>query len=303
MNEQGYLDLVRRVLEEGEDREGRNGATKSLFGERLIFDLKSRFPLLTTKRVYWRGIVEELLWFLRGSTNVRELQEKGVHIWDGNSTREFLDSVGLKYVSEGSIGKGYGWQWRNFDGTIAYSPEDRMINHFIKTTDGVDQLRYILQELRDNPHGRRAVLCAWNPTQLREMALPPCHFVYNFYVGQRGLACQMVMRSCDVGAGLPFNIASTALLTHIISRVLGLSVDKIVIVTGDTHLYAQHFESAKAQIDRVPYELPQLVIKKAAPTKESSIDDLLTWIEELTYDDFEIREYTHHPPLKYEMVV
>lgn len=293
-DEQSYLDLIKRIMEEGEIRHGRNGYTKSVFGERLVFNLKVGFPLLTTKKVFWRGIVEELLWFLRGSTNVQDLQAKNIHFWDGNSSRTFLDSMGLAHIPTNTIGKGYGWQWRNFSGS------DYHLN------DGVDQLRYILKELHHNPHGRRAILNAWNPLQLNDMALPPCHFVYNFYLGNKGLSCQMIMRSSDVGAGLPFNIASTALFTAIIAHVLGKEQDKIIIVTGDTHLYTEHIESAKIQMDRVPLAFPKLVIKKLAPNNELSstpVDDMITWIEALTYEDFEIQDYNYHPTLKYEMIV
>lgn len=288
MNEQGYLDLLKRVLEEGEHREGRNGATKSTFGERLVFDMKTGFPLLTTKRVFWRGVVEELLWFLRGSTDVTELQNKNVHIWDGNSTREFLDSVGLQSTPENNIGKAYGWQWRNFGGS--------------ECSRGVDQLQYVINELRDNPTGRRAVLSAWNPLQQAEMALPPCHMIYTFYRGKSGLSCQMMMRSCDIGAGLPFNIASTALFTAILAHVLHIECDKVIIVTGDTHLYTQHLESAKVQIEREPLSTPQLNILKDPPPNGKTTD-CISWIESLSYTDFELSNYCCHQPLKYEMVV
>jgi thymidylate synthase len=290
--EDGYLDLMRRVLEEGEDRLGRNGGTRSLFGQRLEFDLTKGFPLLTTKRVFWRGVVEELLWFLRGSTDATELTKKGVRIWDGNTSREFLDSIGLADLPEGSIGQGYGFQWRCFGGT------------FPDKQDGVDQIRYLLEQLTTNPLGRRAVLSAWNPQQMHRMALPPCHFTYIFYLSERdGLSCQMQMRSCDVGAGLPFNIASTALFTTLLATLLHVPAHRIVIVTGDTHLYHVHLESAKQQIERTPLAFPSLTVMREAPPKNSSIDDKIQWLESLTFQDFEVKGYAHHLPLKYEMVV
>lgn len=289
MGENDYLNLMCTILEDGEERIGRNGTTKSIFGGRLEFNLKDGFPALTTKRVFMRGVIEELLWFLRGSTDVKELQAKNVHIWDGNSTREFLDSVGLQDCPEHTIGKAYGWQWRNFGGT--------------QPGDGFDQLEYLIKELKDNPTGRRAVLSAWNPKQMHEMALPPCHFAYTFYNGTNGLCCQMVMRSCDVGAGLPFNIASTALFTHILAHALHLDVDKIIIVTGDTHLYSQHYESARIQIARCPLSLPKLRITSEPPPKEASSSEVLRWIEALEATDFVLDDYKHHPPLTYEMVV
>lgn len=289
--EQGYLQLMEHILRTGEERHGRNGVTKSVFGNRLEFDLRKGFPLLTTKRVFWRGVAEELFWFLRGSTNANELKEKGIHIWDGNSTREFLDSVGLSNVPEGHIGAAYGYQWR-------YSGAD-----FPSTSNGVDQVRYLLEELSNHPHGRRAVLNAWNPKQLHLMALPPCHMSYQFYIGDAGLSCMMMMRSCDVGAGLPFNIASTALFTHMMAHVLHVPAHRIIVIMGDTHIYEEHFESAEKQIDRVPYPLPSLHIKKDAPPRGASLEDKVGWLETLTIDDVEVRDYVCHPALKYTMVV
>lgn len=289
-NEAGYLALMKRILKHGEVRKGRNGNTYSVFGEKLTFDLQAGFPLLTTKRVFWRGVVEELLWFLRGSTNAKELADKGVHIWDGNTSRTFLDSVGLHDVPEGNIGAGYGYQWRCFGG------------NYPSNKNGVDQLRYILGELKDNPHGRRALLSAWNPQQLHRMALPPCHYSYLFYVGEKGLSCMMNMRSCDVGAGLPFNIASTALFTSILAHILGLSTDRVIICTGDTHIYEDHIESAMEQVTRVPYTSPTLTIRRPPP-ETKSVDDMIAWIETLTADHIVLENYQHHPALKYAMIV
>jgi thymidylate synthase len=286
-----YLQLLQDIIHNGELRNGRNGNTFSLFGERLQFNIKEYgFPLITTKRVYWKGVVIELLWFLRGSTDATELQEQNVHIWDPNTTREFLDSVGLTQVPTNHIGAGYGWQWRRFNASY---PDGN---------NGFDQLKYVLSELVNNPYGRRAVLSAWNPQQLSLAALPPCHFTYIFYISKDGLSCQMQMRSCDVGSGLPFNIASTSLLTSIIAHILDIPVNRIIIVTGDTHLYEVHIDSAKEQIQRIPYPFPTLSINKNAPPKESSIDDKIKWIEELTFNDFSLNNYQCHPPLKYPMV-
>jgi thymidylate synthase len=286
-----YLALITRILDHGEHRNGRNGGTVSLFGERLEFDLKVGFPLMTTKRVFWRGIVEELLWFMRGSTDANELSDKGVHIWDGNTSRAFLDSVGLRNLPEGSIGPGYGFQWRNFGG--AYPSME----------GGVDQLRYIIEELTNNPTSRRAVLSAWNPMQLKEMALPPCHITYIFHLSERdGLSCQMQMRSCDVCAGLPFNIASTALLTTLIAKVLHVQLGRVVVVTGDTHIYAEHVKAAKMQVARAPYAFPELVMKKEAPDVKAPIEEKIKWLEGLAFEDLELLNYTCHPALKYPMI-
>lgn len=288
--EQGYLQLIQKILKLGELREGRNGATYSIFGERIEFDLEKGFPLLTTKRVFWRGVVEELLWFLRGSTNAKELSDKGIHIWDGNTSRAFLDAVGLTDVPEGDIGAGYGYQWRCFGGD--YPSRD----------NGIDQVKYVLQELHDNPHGRRALLCAWNPKQLNRMALPPCHYSYLFYRNEKGLSCMMNMRSCDVGAGLPFNIASTSLLTTLFAHLLSIPAHRVIICTGDTHLYECHIDSAMEQVARDPYPFPQVSITRAAPDV-FTIDSALQWLETLQPSDIELTNYTCHPPLKYAMVV
>lgn len=292
MQEEGYLQLMKDILDHGEERHGRNGGTRSIFGGRLELDLRKGFPLLTTKRVFWRGVVEELLWFLRGSTDAKELSAKGIHIWDGNTSREFLDSVGLTDLPEGSIGQGYGFQWRCFGG------------NFPERTDGTDQVRYLIEELTENPNSRRALLSAWNPKQLSRMALPPCHFTYLFYLSERdGLSCQMQMRSCDVGAGLPFNIASTALFTTLLAALLHVTPHKIILVTGDTHLYDVHLESATQQIERTPYPFPSLTLRSPPPPKDAPTTEKLQWLENLTWEDFELEGYQCHPPLKYAMVV
>lgn len=289
--EEGYLQLVDDILTNGEDRQGRNGKTISVFSRRIVFDVKGQgFPLLTTKRVFWRGVVEELLWFLRGSTNTKELSDKGIHIWDGNSTREFLDSVGLHDIATGYIGAGYGHQWRNFCGDLE------------GTKDGTDQLYNILYELSNNPHGRRAVLSAWNPQQLNRAALPPCHMMYQFYVNKNGLSCQMTQRSADVAAGLPFNIASTSLFTTILAHVLHIPVDKVTLDLGDAHIYEQHVENIKIQTIRSPKPFPIVKITKEPPSLNSKTDDKIAWIESLTFEDFVLENYDPHPSLKFEMI-
>ncbi len=285
-----YLSLLKRILETGEEREGRNGKTLSLFAERLEFDLKDGFPLLTTKRVFWRGVVEELLWFLRGSTDATELQAKNVHIWDGNTSRDYLDAVGLKDYPEGELGPGYGFQWRCFGGDYPHR------------TNGIDQIRYLLTELSTNPHGRRAVLSAWNPKQAHAMALVPCHVLYQFYVGNNGLSCQLYCRSQDICAGTPFNIASTSLLTTLIAALLDVPVDRVVLITGDTHVYEPHIENAKIQIARTPYKPPKLNIIRPIPAKDSDTNEKMNWLETLKFEDLELVGYECHPTLKYEMI-
>lgn len=288
--EHQYLSLLRSILETGEERDGRNGKTLSVFAERLVFDLKEGFPLLTTKRVFWRGVVEELLWFLRGSTDAKELQAKGVRIWDGNTSREYLDSVGLNHYAEGELGPGYGFQWRCFGGD------------YPQRENGIDQVRYLLEELSKNPHGRRAVLSAWNPKQAKQMALVPCHVLYQFYIGNKGLSCQLYCRSQDICAGTPFNIASASLLTTILASLLDVPTDRLVLVMGDAHIYEQHIENAKVQAERVPFHPPQLKIRKAVPPKDCDMDEKIRWIECLEYTDLELTDYECHPPLKYEMI-
>lgn len=288
--EKQYLSLLKDILENGEERDGRNGKTLSLFGQRLEFDLSKGFPLLTTKRVFWRGVVEELLWFLRGSTDATELQAKNVHIWDGNTSREYLDAVGLTHYPVGELGPGYGFQWRCFGGD------------YPQRENGVDQVHYLLTELSANPHGRRAVLSAWNPKQASQMALVPCHVLYQFYVGSKGLSCQLYCRSQDVCAGTPFNIASMALLTSLLGALLHIPTDRVILIAGDTHVYEQHVENAHIQVTRDPYIPPQLVIKKPVPPKESTVDEKMSWLEALTFEDLELANYNCHPPLKYEMI-
>jgi thymidylate synthase len=291
MEEHGYINLLSTIIEHGEERDSRNGKTYSLFGEKLEFNIANgSYPLLTTKKMFWRGIVEELLWFLRGSTDANELKEKNVHIWDGNTTREFLDSRGLYHYEEGECGPIYGYQWRSFGG------------NYPRKEGGVDQVRFVLNELFTNPHGRRAVLSAWNPKQMDMMCLPPCHVLYNFYVGKNGLSCQMYQRSCDTCAGLPFNIASTALLTHIFAKVLHMEADKIVIVIGDTHVYEEHINGAKEQITRTPLQPPTIVIAKDPPPKDATVDEKLQWIESLTFEDFQLVGYESHGLIKYPMI-
>jgi thymidylate synthase len=291
MEETAYLQLLQKILVDGEERTGRNGLTKSVFGEKLEFNVCHGFPLLTTKRMFWRGIVEELLWFLRGSTDANELKERGVFIWNGNSTREFLDTRGLSDYCEGECGPIYGYQWRCFDGD------------YPSRSGGIDQLRYVLKELTDNPSGRRALMTGWNPKQLDAMCLPPCHVLYNFYLSPKsGLSCQMYQRSCDTCAGLPFNIASTALLTSIIATAIGVAVDRVIIVIGDTHVYEQHYTNALEQIGRTPFAFPQLRIDAPPDIACRSLDEKIAWIEGLTMEQFELLNYKCHPSIKYDMV-
>lgn len=283
--EEAYLDLVRRVIEDGVERGDRTGVgTRALFAERLVFDLAEGFPLLTTKRVFWRGVAEELLWMISGSTNAKDLSDKNVKIWDGNSTREFLDSRGLAHHEEGDLGPVYGFQWRHFG--AAYTDM-----HADYAGQGIDQLARIIETIRTNPTDRRMVMSAWNPAALDEMALPPCHLLCQFFVADGRLSCQMYQRSCDLGLGVPFNIASYALLTHLVATVTGLDVGKLTLVLGDAHVYLNHIEPLQAQLERAPRAFPQIAI---APK-----DD----IDAFVFEDLEILGYAPDKPIKMKMAV
>jgi len=285
-NEAGYLNLLKETLKEGEVKTTRNGVVFSKFGCMIKFNDINNFPLLTTKKMFFRGIVEELLWFLRGSTDANELIAKKINIWTGNSTRKYLDSVGLTEYKEGELGPVYGWQWRKF-GEDYNNPE----------TKGKDQIRYLLEELIKPDNSRRAVLSGWNPVDLNKMALPPCHILYIFNKTSKGLSCHMTLRSSDLFLGLPFNIASTALLTQILATVLNINISEICLSICDAHIYKEHVNQIDKQVLLEPYDLPKLIIKKFPPPVDSSIDEKINWIESLKYEDFELKDYLSHPAL------
>ena len=285
-NESGYLKLLKETLKESEIKTTRNGVVYSKFGCMIKFNDINNFPLLTTKKMFFRGIVEELLWFLRGSTDANELKAKKINIWTGNSTREYLDSIGLTEYKEGELGPVYGWQWRKFGEDYSNSE-----------TKGKDQIRYILEELMKPDNSRRAVLSGWNPVDLNKMALPPCHILYIFNKTSKGLSCHMTLRSSDLFLGLPFNIASTALLTQILATVLNIEISEICLSICDAHIYQEHVEQIDKQVLLVPYDLPKLIIKKFPPQVDSSIDEKINWIESLKYEDFELKDYLSHPSL------
>jgi len=281
INEYEYLKLLNIVKKEGICKKTRNGNTYSYFGYLLKFDIHNSFPLLTTKRVFFKGVVEELLWFLRGSVNSKELEEKGVNIWKGNSSREYLDANGFNDYEEGYLGPIYGFQWRNFNGKV-------------------DQLRYLLEEM-NKENSRRILLNAWNPCQLNEQALPPCHLLYNFYKGNNNdISCMMYMRSSDLFLGLPFNIASTALFTYIIAKVCGYNLREIALSLCDCHIYEEHLEAVDIQLERTPLSFPQLKINKDIDIN-ISIDEKIKWIEELKFEDFELINYNPQSTIKAPM--
>jgi dihydrofolate reductase / thymidylate synthase len=284
--EMQYLDLIREIIDEGNIKGDRTGTgTISKFGCSMRFNLRRSFPLLTSKRVFWRGVAEELLWFVKGATNANELKEKGVGIWDGNGSREYLDSVGLNHREVNDLGPVYGFQWRHFGAEYT----DMHANYDGK---GVDQLAEVIHKIKNNPNDRRILLTAWNPAALKEMALPPCHMFCQFYVANGELSCQMYQRSCDMGLGVPFNIASYALLTRMIAQVCDLKPGDFVHVLGDAHVYANHVEPLETQLLNTPRPFPQLNIN-------ASIKD----IDGFSFDDFEIVGYDPCPKIEMKMAV
>lgn len=288
--EKEYLALFQKILSSGNTRSDRTGTgTMSTFGERLEFDLQhGKIPVLTTKRVAFKTMAKELLWFMSGSTNSKLLEAQGVNIWKGNTSAEFLAKRGLPY-QEGDLGPGYGFQWRHSG--AKYEGMDADYHG-----KGVDQLQIIVDTLKRDPFSRRILLSAWNPADLDAMALPPCHIMYQLYVterdGQKYLSAQMYQRSCDSFLGCPFNIASYALLTHIIAEIVGMKPLKLTMVFGDYHIYLNHLDQVKEQLTREPHPFPKIKFNK----KISSIDDI-------RMEDFELVGYRYHPTLKAEMSI
>ena len=274
-----YHELIKNIRDYGVNTEGRNGVTRSVFGATMCFDLgEGIIPLLTTKRLAWKTCLKELLWFLSGSTSNKDLNDKGVHIWDGNSSKEYLETRGLDYT-DGELGPIYGHQWRSYNG------------EYPSGKPGVDQIKKIIDQINsgDKSHLRRLILSAWNPEQLDQMALPPCHILSQFDVTDNKLSCMMFQRSADVGLGLPFNIASYAFLTHILAIHCGLEPGELIISVGNAHIYQEHLVSLLKQVERTPFPFPTLSIKR-----HSSIDDY-------SFDDFTISDYVHHPSIKMQM--
>jgi thymidylate synthase len=282
-----YLNLIHNIIDNGTWEEGRNGKTKSIFGNMMRFSLKDgQIPILTTKKTAWKTCLKELLWFIRGKTNNKLLTEQGVHIWDGNSTPEFLKSRGLSHYSEGELGPIYGHQWRHFNAKWE-GDEDY-------TGDGVDQLQQIIDALKDPKQrtSRRLIMSAWNPCQLDDMALPPCHILcqFNVHDGNK-LSCMMVQRSVDTILGLPFNIASYSFLTHLLAKHCGLEAYEFIHSMGNIHLYENAIDAAKLQITREPYPFPTVSIKEIREN-----------INDYQVEDFEIHNYQSHEAIKVSMV-
>jgi dihydrofolate reductase/thymidylate synthase len=287
LEEIGYLNLISKILEKGEVRDTRNAITKSLFGEKLEFDISNSIPFITTKKLAWKTVIKELLWFLSGSTDNKKLQEQNVKIWNGNATREYMDKIGFLNREENDLGPIYGHQWRHFNAQY----KDQNTDY---TNQGIDQIKQVLNLLKNDPMSRRILISAWNPSQLSEMNLPPCHMMAQFYVSaDKKLSCQMYQRSADVGLGLPFNIASYAVLTYILAKLSNLTPNKLIIVIGDAHIYNNHIESLKEQIKRKPFKFPNLIIN---PEKK------FEKVEDFNIEDFIIEEYSYYEGIVMDMI-
>tara|TARA_X000000368_G_C23042434_1_gene717603 strand:+ start:872 stop:1798 length:927 start_codon:yes stop_codon:yes gene_type:complete len=279
-DENQYLNLIDDILDENEEFVGRNGKTYAIFGSVMHYDLVDNVvPFLTTKKLAWKTCLRELLWFIKGDTSNKKLKEKNVHIWDLNGNREFLDSRGLTHYNEDDLGPIYGFQWRHFNAEYS-SCDDNYTNK------GIDQLKFIIDQLK-NPetrNSRRLIMTAWNPCQINEMALPPCHILCQFNVlNGNKLSCALYQRSGDVGLGIPFNIASYSLLTHLIAHHCGLVAYEFIHYLGNTHIYDDHVDGLKIQKERTPYIFPKLKITKTCKN-----------IEDYNENDFEIMYYNFY---------
>lgn len=260
---QQYLDLLRDVLENGVDKMDRTGiGTRSVFGRQMRFDLNKGFPLMTTKKMHLKSIIYELLWFLKGDTNVKYLQEHGVRIWN-----EWADE-------NGDLGPVYGSQWRNWNG------------------EGIDQIAEVIEKLKKTPNDRRMIVSAWNVGKIAQMHLPPCHMMFQLYVANNKLSCMLYQRSCDMFLGVPFNIASYALLTMMIAQVCGYELGEFIHTLGDTHIYHNHFDQVREQLSHTPYELPQMRINP-------EVKD----INDFKYEDFELVNYKSYEAIKGQVAV
>ena len=281
-NEQAYLDLLQHVMTNGTEKGDRTGTgTLSHFGAQLRFDLADGFPLLTTKKVHFKSIVYELFWFLSGSTHVDYLQENNVRIWNEWATAEQTARFNRP---AGDLGPIYGHQWRNYGAT---KREDGSYDN-----DGVDQITDVIEQIKTNPNSRRLIVSGWNPKEADQVALPPCHTLFQFFVADNKLSCQLYQRSADLFLGVPFNIASYALLTHMVAQVCGLEVGEFVWTGGDCHIYQNHREQVELQLTRSLYELPTL-------TLNPDIKDIFAF----TFDDISVEGYESHPAIKAKVAV
>ena len=269
-----YQDLLTHILNNGIEKSDRTGVgTKSIFGYQMRFNLNDGFPLITTKKVYWRGVVEELLWFLRGETNIKSLVEKNVHIWDAWADKN------------GDLGPIYGKQWRKWATRYTKYSEPEVYYD-------IDQIANVIHQIKTSPDSRRLIVSSWNVDDIDKMALPPCHMFFQFYVADGKLSCQLYQRSADVFLGVPFNIASYALLTHMIAQVCNLQVGEFIHTLGDAHIYRSHFEQVNEQLGRTPRKLPILVL-------DASIKN----IDEFTGNHISIAGYDPHPTIKGKVAI
>ena len=281
-NEQAYLDLLQHVMTNGTEKGDRTGTgTLSHFGAQLRFDLADGFPLLTTKKVHFKSIVYELFWFLSGSTHVDYLQENNVRIWNEWATAEQTARFNRP---AGDLGPIYGHQWRNYGAT---KREDGSYEN-----DGVDQITQVIEQIKNNPNSRRLIVSGWNPAEAEQVALPPCHTLFQFFVADNKLSCQLYQRSADLFLGVPFNIASYALLTHMVAQVCGLEVGEFVWTGGDCHIYQNHREQVELQLTRELYSLPTL-------TLNPDVTDIFAF----NYDDISVDGYESHPAIKAKVAV
>lgn len=298
-----YLDLITRILREGVFRDDRTGVgSYSLFGVSMRFDLSKSFPLLTTKRVFWRGIVEELLWFLRGDTDGKNLLKKNIKIWEGNGTKEYLKSRGLEDREEHDLGPVYGFQWRHFGAAYKKPNHD-----YSGESAGFDQLKNVIRQIKEEPESRRIILTAWNPPDLDKMALPPCHVLCQFFVAEGKLSSVLFQRSADMGLGVPFNIASYSLLTILLARLCDLKPGEFVHVIGDAHIYRSHIEKLEEQLKRLPRPFPSLRVlpteSSAASTSSCPLPLHIPGLTDMAIESLVLDGYVPHPTITMPLAV
>lgn len=289
MDEQTYMNALDYILQNGVRKRDRTGTgTISVFGHQMRFDITQSVPLLTTKYVPWKQVLAELLWFVKGQTDSKILEEQGVKIWKDNTSRAFLDGRGLARLPEGDIGPGYGFQWRHAGASYQTCKDDY-------SGKGVDQLENVIHLLKTDPHSRRICMTAWNPCAINDMALPPCHVFVQFYVdGQKRLSCHMYQRSADMFLGFPWNMFSYSALTYLIAKRCDLTPHELVVSIGDMHIYQNHTSQVNDQLRRHPLPPPKLTISDAAKTKP---------LQDLTIDDFILEQYNHAPAIRAPMAV
>jgi thymidylate synthase len=292
LNEENqYLELIKNIINNGYNETGRNGNTISLFGAQMRFSLKDgKIPILTTKKVSWKTCLKELLWFIKGHTNNKLLQNEGVHIWDENASKDFMVSRNLSHYHEGILGPIYGYQWRNFNAKYDYVNGNKVNDNSNKS---IDQLQQIIEQLKNHEtrNSRRLIMTAWNPLQLDEMALPPCHILcqFNVHSGNK-LSCALYQRSGDMGLGVPFNIASYSFLTHLLAKHCGLEAFEFIHFLGNCHIYDDHINALKKQITKKPFDFPTL-----------NIINIKDNINNYELSDFIIENYQCHEEIKMKM--